>query len=267
MIQSYTACMASSSADDRLAKLITAATRVFANKGYRRTQMTDVAAELGVSAGNLYNYVESKEALFHACLLASSPAAGAKVPAGTLPLATPSPGAVLTAVQQGTRAIAARGALADALATDNPSDVAEELAGVIGDFYDRTYATRRFQALVEGAAADLPEVFEAFFTRMRRPALAKLTEYLERRIASGHLRTVPDPATTARLINETQAWFARHRLGDQDAADLDNALSRATVIDVLVAGLLPRPEPRRAVRTRTPVDPAPNAAPGGPRRR
>ena len=228
-----------SSADERLAKVIGGATRVFGEKGYRRTQMADVARELGVSAGNLYNYVESKEALFHACVLASIP--GAEPPtAVTLPLPTPPPGAIAEAANRGIKTIAARGPLAAALAIDDPPDVGAELAGIIGDFYDRTYRSRRFQILVERSARDLPELFEAFFTRMRRPGLAKLTEYLERRIASGHLRPVPDVATTARLINETQAWFARHRLGDQDASDVDDAHARETVVDVLVAGLLPR---------------------------
>ena len=50
--------------DDRLAQLLEAATGVFIEQGYRRTQMADVAAALGVAKGTLYLYVESKEALF-----------------------------------------------------------------------------------------------------------------------------------------------------------------------------------------------------------
>ena len=46
-------------------QLLDSATRVFIARGYRRTQMADVAREMGVSAGALYGYVESKEALFH----------------------------------------------------------------------------------------------------------------------------------------------------------------------------------------------------------
>lgn len=52
---------------------------------------------------------------------------------------------------------------------------------------------------------------------------------------------MPDVAATARLVDETQAWSARHRHGDQDAGDVaGDDVARATVIDVLVAGLLPR---------------------------
>ncbi|MDQ1402824.1 MAG: hypothetical protein QOG03_1140 [Actinomycetota bacterium] len=224
----------------RLATILRRATRVFATKGYRRTQMADVAKACGVSAGNLYNYVESKEALFLACLLATSPAGEERPDASDLPIPTPPAGAIGDAARRGALAIRRGSLLTAALKVDEPDDAAAELAGIIGDFFDRTAASRHFQSLVEGSAQDLPELYDAFFTKTRGPGLRKLTEYLERRIASGHLRAVPDAATTARLINESQAWFARHRHGDQDTSDVDDSLARATVVDVLVAGLLPR---------------------------
>ena len=49
---------------DRLDALVDAATGVFIAQGYRRAQMADVAAVLGLAKGTLYLYVESKEALF-----------------------------------------------------------------------------------------------------------------------------------------------------------------------------------------------------------
>src|ERR1700682_4298726 len=56
--------MARRRSQNRLAELIDAAIEVFVAKGYRRTQMADVARAASVSQGTLYNYVESKEALF-----------------------------------------------------------------------------------------------------------------------------------------------------------------------------------------------------------
>src|SRR5438132_676472 len=50
---------------DRLQQIIHASLRVFGEKGYRRTQMADVARAMGVSPGTLYNYVTGKEALFY----------------------------------------------------------------------------------------------------------------------------------------------------------------------------------------------------------
>jgi|GEM_PF-4824145 AcrR family transcriptional regulator len=50
---------------ERVASLIDAAVRVFCRKGFCRAQMADIAREMGVSPGLLYNYVESRESLFY----------------------------------------------------------------------------------------------------------------------------------------------------------------------------------------------------------
>lgn len=47
-------------------RIVEAAITVFAKKGYHQTKMTDIAKEVGVSKGTLYQYFKSKEALFHA---------------------------------------------------------------------------------------------------------------------------------------------------------------------------------------------------------
>ena len=52
-------------ADGRLVPVSIAATEIFGCHGYRGTRTADVAARAGMSAGSLYTYVESKEALFH----------------------------------------------------------------------------------------------------------------------------------------------------------------------------------------------------------
>ena len=232
--------MVKSTPEERLGALVRAATIVFVEKGYRRTQMSDVAAELGVSAGNLYNYVESKDALFHRCLLVSSPARRPAGMSSAFPLPTPPAGAIADVVAAGTRELRRPGSLRTALTVPDPVDVATELASIIGEMFDRTRASRAFQALVERSAPDFPELFESFYVRTRRPTLLALTTYLELRIASGHLRPVPDTAAAARLVNETQAWFARHRRGDHDPDGFTNEIARATVIDLLTAALLPR---------------------------
>ena len=46
-----------------------AATEIFWRRGYRGTRTADVAAGAGMSAGSLFTYVESKEAMFHLVFL------------------------------------------------------------------------------------------------------------------------------------------------------------------------------------------------------
>src|SRR5688572_16658198 len=48
---------------DRRTHIINAAERCFVRAGFHRTTMQDVAAEAGMSPGNLYRYFPSKDAL------------------------------------------------------------------------------------------------------------------------------------------------------------------------------------------------------------
>lgn len=52
----------------RREQIIEAATRVFAEKGFRRATTREVAREAGVSEGTIYNYFEDKDALLMAIL-------------------------------------------------------------------------------------------------------------------------------------------------------------------------------------------------------
>jgi len=49
---------------DRKTSIITAATSIFAKKGYERTTLKDIAAEVGISKATLYYYYGSKHILF-----------------------------------------------------------------------------------------------------------------------------------------------------------------------------------------------------------
>lgn len=48
------------------ARLLTAAVRVFARRGYQGATVPEIAAEAGVSTGAIYSNFDGKEALFHA---------------------------------------------------------------------------------------------------------------------------------------------------------------------------------------------------------
>jgi AcrR family transcriptional regulator len=52
----------------RREQIVGAATRVFAEKGFRRATTREVAREAGVSEGTIYNYFENKDALLLAIL-------------------------------------------------------------------------------------------------------------------------------------------------------------------------------------------------------
>jgi AcrR family transcriptional regulator len=54
--------------DDKAAAILDAAARVFAEKGYERATMADVARAAGFAKSSAYHYFDSKEALLYALL-------------------------------------------------------------------------------------------------------------------------------------------------------------------------------------------------------
>ena len=91
--------MSRSIPEDRFQHLIDAATAVFLEQGYRRTQVADVAARLGLAKGSVYTYVESKEALFDCVLRHADHSDRIDLPE-TLPVSTPPPGATFEMVRK-----------------------------------------------------------------------------------------------------------------------------------------------------------------------
>jgi hypothetical protein len=71
-----------------------------------------------------------------------------------------------------------------------------------------------------------------------------LTRYLDRRVASGHLRVTPDAFLASRIVSETIVWFAWHRRGDRDRAVYDDQAARAGVVQFLVDAMVPSDEDR-----------------------
>ena len=218
----------------RLDEILAAATRVFCAKSYRRAQMADVATEMGVSPGTLYNYVEGKEALFH-LLIERGFGRGAAPPQATFPVPAPSPGATLELLERRLRDEFSMPKLEAALARRRPTDPRAELAGVVRELYDAIAEKREGIVLLERSALDWPEVAALFYLGVRRDLLGRLERFLVRRMEQGLLRRVPDAAAAARFVNETIAWFAMHRHGDRDSRDISDAAAEETVVDLLVA--------------------------------
>jgi AcrR family transcriptional regulator len=224
-------------ASTRLDQLLESALRVFAEKGYARTQMADVAREMGVSQGTLYNYVESKEALFALLIERGLAGEGEAPEQPELPVPTPPPGTTARRLRARLVELTELPVLAEALELRSSEDPAGELAGVVEELYALIARTWRAAAAIERSALDEPELAELYFVEVRRSIIGRLTRYLSCRIEGGQLRAVPDPTTAARLILEAIAWFAWHRHGDPDSAMIADEAARATVVDFVVASL------------------------------
>jgi AcrR family transcriptional regulator len=221
---------------DRMDHLVDVATAVFIDRGYRRTQMADVAAALGVAKGTLYLAVAGKEALFDLVVrFADGPR---PIPSLPLPVPTPPPGATLELVRQEIVRQQAPPALTAALARPRPGAVRDEVAAIAGELFDMLSANRRRVKLADRAAADWPELAALWLETGRGGLLALLASYLADRIRRRRVRPVPDVPAAARQILETCACWAVHRHWDPQLRSVDDAVARATVVHFLVHALV-----------------------------
>ncbi len=225
----------------RLEDIARAAGKVFTEKGYRRTLMTDIGEELGLSHALLYKHVESKEALFQLALLyAISPDTLAGLPS---PLPTPAPGEALKPLADWTAGNTTFPLLRAALASDDCRVIRREFNAVVDECYSAVEGNRALLALLERSAADFPELRELYFGKSRRGQVDMLAEYVERRSRSGLLRPFPDPALATQLIVETVAWFAWHRRDHPTPIEVDDESARQNVLYLLTAAFIPDAAP------------------------
>jgi len=229
--------MARPKSEDFLERLLRAAMRVFGRKGLVRARMSDVAEEMGVAHGSLYNYVESKEALFYLLVDQGVRDEPAELP-DELPVRTPSRKKLLKRIEERIENTFALPRLDAALKKHQPGDAQAELEEIVRELYLRMHKTREPATVLERSAIDQPDLFALFFVQTRRRLLERLTAYLRRRIERGHFQSVIDPATAARFLLEAVAFFARHRYGDPDLQPGDDEVVRETIVQLLVRSFM-----------------------------
>src|SRR6266511_3947320 len=222
--------------EDRLEDVVRAGATVFARRGYRRTQMADVAREMGISPGNLYNYVEGKDALFYLVLhraLGERP--------GDHPLELPVTGASVpvTAEWMAKRLdfVSDFPELEAAFARRRPAGQDAEVEAIVGELYDVLARMRLGVDMLERSIEDLPEL-ATVFGGVRRELFARYERWLRQRAKASTIR-VEDPEAVAHLIVEMCSWAARRRPNDPDAAGISDSSARHAVCrfiaDALVA--------------------------------
>ncbi|MEX2207019.1 MAG: helix-turn-helix domain-containing protein [Myxococcota bacterium] len=222
---------------DRFHDLVEAATAVFLEQGYRRTQIADVAARMGLAKGSIYTYVESKEALFD-CVLRYAEHAGPIELPGTLPVPTPPAEATLQLVEERLAEEGSLPALNAALARARVVDVSAELESVLGELYDSLARHRTAIKLLERCAHDYPELAKLWHRAGREGALSLLGRYLDDRARRGRVRRFEDGAVAARIVLETLVFWAVHRHWDPSPQSVEENSARRTVLAFLIGALV-----------------------------
>ncbi len=222
--------------EERFDQLVDAATEVFIARGYRLTQMSDIAKALGVAKGTLYGYVESKEALFQLCLFNADRKEALVVPE-VLPIPTPKPGKMGRELRKLLSSAAVPGPLSAALELERAEDPRAELEEIITSFYQTLERFCRSIKLID-RCSEHPELGNIWQTSGREAPRAALVQYLEARIAAGQIRVVNNPRLAARIIIETCTTWAVHIKWDRSPEDFDPDEARENVVEFLATSLL-----------------------------
>jgi AcrR family transcriptional regulator len=221
----------------RFDDLIETSARVFTERGYKRTQMSDIADSLGVAKGTVYLYVESKEALFDlTCRLADTPRPR-PMPA-ELPVRAPPAGATTQYVAEQLATSRVLPFVATLLAKKRRGDARSEVEEIVSVLFDDLRCHRGALKLIDQSARDLPDLAALWFEGARGGLLELLTSYLEDRIRAQKLQPVPHTAAAARLIIETTTFWAVHRHWDAHPQEIDEATAKQTVVHFVVGALV-----------------------------
>src|SRR6516165_2510724 len=210
------------------------ATRLFIDKGYRRTQMADVTEAMGWSPGAIYRYVESKEALFDLIVRAGAMPDQFSLSDLKLPLATPKPGATVRFLRETLQREGHIQTLEAALTRTSVENPRQELEGIIRELYSRIARYHSGIKLLDQSALDWPQLAELWSGQLRAALVEGLAQYLQQRMDHGMLRPIRSPRAAARLIIETVAFFAMHRHYDAFPTQMDDKTAEDTVADTLV---------------------------------
>ena len=232
--------------------MLTAAARVFARTGLKQARMADVAREMGVGHGSLYNYVESKEALF-LLLVEQWGQPDVKLDDRELPLRTPSMANIVEQLRRRVSDTFPLPSLDAALKRKVVANAQQELRAIVLELFLLTERSRDGATILERSAREVPELFGLFFEQVRRDLFGRLTRYVAMRMSTGDFHTA-DPPTAARFIVETVTFFARHRFQDPHPQELDDEAVRQTIVDLVTRSLVPA---RRQAVARQPTTRSP----------
>jgi AcrR family transcriptional regulator len=221
--------------ENRFDELVRSATEVFIARGYRLTQMSDVAEAVGVAKGTLYGYVDSKDALLTVCLQWADEPGPISLPE-TLPVPTLPANQLGMLVKRALDQELVQPLLARALGREQAEDPIEEMSEIVGELYDLMCANRNRIKLLD-RCMDHPELVGLWQSQGREQSRLAIARYIEKRIATGQIRSLPNVRLAARIVIETVATWAVHIHWDRAPEVFDQDEARENAIDFLVRGL------------------------------
>jgi AcrR family transcriptional regulator len=213
--------------EKRLRAIYDAASYLFINKGYARTQMKDIAKHINLSTGMLYVYFDSKKTLLDFLLKATvDPAFFSRE--HTLPLTANMFSELnielIAAFEENTRTFSSH--------TDLVRYPYEEM---LSDAFDiiRKYGTGCL--IIENNPDDVGTL-KQYYDNYRTAFFSQVLGYVQCYIQNGSFRAVPYVDYTVQLIIETISWWAMHVMNDayELNREIDPAVAKAVCLDNLI---------------------------------
>lgn len=215
----------------RLEDLIRTATTLFIRKGYRRTQIAEIARTMGVAPGTIYLYVSGKEGLFN--LLIQYHFFGLDLDGELeLPMPEPEPEQNLALLKEQLPALFKYPGFNQAKTTQNPESVRDEFKVVINEVYNILFDYRYGLRLIERSALDWPELADFFYLDLRNRLLSELQSYIELRIDGGYFNPVVNTEAAARFILASVAYYSSNSEFDPYPDSYSDEEGRETVVEL-----------------------------------
>lgn len=195
--------------------------------------MSDIAAEMNCSTGTLYNYVDSKEALFEHAIVAGFTQV---LPKGEiLPLGLPRPAAVEVITHRAEQI--AKGSALDLTNQEKEAgDPVEEVTLIVTDFFRFFSDYHAVLDMIEASQLDYPDVAMAYLDARRDLVFEPWMRWVLRRQKEGLFRKDIDPAWTTRYLIEILAWAAWKARDGGEPYDEDKA--RDAIAKLALSSLL-----------------------------
>lgn len=214
--------------DIRLQQLYDAASSLFIRQGYARTQVSDIARQAGISVGAVYSLFTGKRTIFQfllKCTIAPEFLDGEL----TLPLDA--------------EVFVGLDAELEEVFAANAADYRRPLekgglytySEMLSSAFDLVSRYGIGVLLVEKNTKEFPQL-AASYAGHRRHFFDTTAAYLDKFIAEGQVRTVPDAGLATRVIVETLAYWGMHIR--HDVYQPDKALPIDTAKQVCLDALL-----------------------------
>ncbi len=214
--------------ENRMNLIFDAASQLFINKGYARTQMKDIAKELGLSTGMLYIYFTGKRDIL-SFLLKGTIEPSFITQEFELPIRSDLfhslDHEIMEAFEENTKAFSAH--------LDNITNY--PLEQMLSDAFDVISKYGIGCLLIEKNPDDLGSLIR-YYNEYRQMFYHQVLSYITKYMENGTFRQVEFPEYVTRLMIETLSWWGMHITND--AFETQHNITVATAKSICMDNLL-----------------------------